>query len=91
MNREKVPGATKSVDPAGQSGDDAEAPVQGATTASEVQERSATPQGLAESWPCPFCGGNETELMSLFGSHASLSTYWCRSCGSPFETLRWRS
>lgn len=40
---------------------------------------------------CPFCDGSETELMSLFGSHASLTTYWCRSCRSPFEILRWRS
>jgi len=39
---------------------------------------------------CPFCEGKETELMSLFGSHASLSTWWCRTCRSPFEVLRWR-
>ncbi len=39
---------------------------------------------------CPFCGGARTELMSLFGSHASLSTFWCAACRSPFEVLRWR-
>lgn len=44
-----------------------------------------------EARPCPFCDSEETELMSLFGSHASLTTYWCRSCRSPFEILRWRS
>ena len=41
--------------------------------------------------PCPFCGGNRTEVMSLFGSHASLTTCWCADCRSPFEYLRWRA
>lgn len=40
--------------------------------------------------PCPFCGGRRTEVMSLFGSHASLTTCWCADCRSPFEFLRWR-
>ena len=40
--------------------------------------------------PCPFCGGEQTEMMSVFGSHASLSTCWCADCRSPFEFLRWR-
>ncbi|MCY3808323.1 MAG: hypothetical protein OXG58_02610 [Gemmatimonadetes bacterium] len=39
---------------------------------------------------CSFCGSARTELMSLFGSHASLSTFWCAACRSPFEVLRWR-
>ena len=47
------------------------------------------PGGLADSPPCPFCEGTETELHSLFGSHASVTTYWCRSCRSPFEQLKW--
>ncbi|MGI9625251.1 MAG: hypothetical protein ACR2QM_00330 [Longimicrobiales bacterium] len=41
--------------------------------------------------PCPFCDGRRTELMSLFGSHASLSTFWCKACRSPFEVLRWQA
>ena len=40
--------------------------------------------------PCPFCGSERTEMMSVFGSHASLSTCWCADCRSPFEFLRWR-
>ena len=40
--------------------------------------------------PCPFCGGERTEIMSLFGSHASLTTCWCADCRGPFEFLRWR-
>ena len=47
------------------------------------------PTGLPASPPCPFCEGTETELANAFGSHASVSTYWCRSCRSPFEVLKW--
>jgi len=45
---------------------------------------------LPSTPPCPFCDGSETELMNAFGSHASVATYWCRSCRSPFEMLKWR-
>lgn len=51
---------------------------------------AATPGALPRRPPCPFCGGRDTELVNAFGSHASLSTYWCRGCRSPFEILRWR-
>ena len=40
---------------------------------------------------CTFCRGERTELVSAFGAHASVSTYWCRDCGSPFEMLKWRA
>ncbi|MDT8341928.1 MAG: hypothetical protein RQ751_10485 [Longimicrobiales bacterium] len=45
--------------------------------------------GLPPAPPCPFCREAQTELMSPFGSHASVSTYWCRPCRSPFEILKW--
>ncbi|NNF12241.1 MAG: hypothetical protein HKN72_03400 [Gemmatimonadetes bacterium] len=48
------------------------------------------PDSLPEAPDCPFCDGVETELMSAFGAHASVSTYWCRVCRSPFELMRWR-
>lgn len=47
------------------------------------------PTSLPASPQCPFCGGGDTELMSAFGSHASVSTYWCRPCRSPFERMKW--
>ncbi len=50
----------------------------------------AETSAFAEPPPCPFCGGERTEVMSLFGSHASLTTCWCADCRSPFEFLRWR-
>ena len=48
------------------------------------------PPPVAAAPPCPFCDGPRTEIMSLFGSHASLTTCWCADCRSPFEVLRWR-
>jgi transcription elongation factor Elf1 len=53
--------------------------------------REETPDVLPTSPPCPFCSGVETEIMNAFGAHASVSTYWCRACGSPFELMKWRS
>lgn len=47
------------------------------------------PGDLPDRPTCPFCGGSDTELHALFGSHASVTTYWCRGCRSPFEQLRW--
>ena len=52
-----------------------------------AQQRSGQPAAP----PCPFCGSARTEVMSLFGSHASLTACWCAECRSPFEFLRWRS
>ncbi len=44
---------------------------------------------LPDAPPCPFCGREETELMHPFGAHASVATYWCGRCRSPFEFMRW--
>ncbi len=54
------------------------------------QRREEAPGVLPTSPECTFCGGEETEIMNSFGSHASVSTYWCRACGSPFELMKWR-
>ena len=48
------------------------------------------PSEMPTDPPCPFCGGGETEVMNAFGAHASVSSYWCRACRSPFEVMRWR-
>jgi hypothetical protein len=46
--------------------------------------------GLLPASPrCPFCGSPETELMSLFGSSALTSQYYCRACRSAFEQVKW--
>jgi ubiquinone/menaquinone biosynthesis C-methylase UbiE len=38
---------------------------------------------------CPFCGGTETSLESAFGSTLGFAQYWCRTCRTPFEYLKW--
>jgi len=45
---------------------------------------------LPESVPCPFCDGEDTEQFSAFGSAASTSQYYCRSCRSVFEFMKRR-
>jgi hypothetical protein len=57
---------------------------------SASHRREEAPEGFPDAPDCPFCSGDETELMNAFGAHASVSTYWCRSCRSPFEMMRWR-
>lgn len=52
--------------------------------------RQESPECLPDALACPFCEGTETEIMNAFGSHASVATYWCRACRSPFEALKWR-
>ncbi len=54
-----------------------------------MESNSPSPS-LPDAPRCPFCDGTRTEIMSLFGSHASLTTCWCADCRSPFEFLRWR-
>ena len=56
-----------------------------------ADRREEAPDALPSSPSCPFCDGPETEIMNAFGSHASVSTYWCRACRSPFELMKWRS
>ena len=53
-------------------------------------ERGTEAPGLPRAPVCPFCGQEDTELMNAFGSHASVSTYWCKRCRSPFELMKWR-
>lgn len=52
--------------------------------------RAEAPDSMPHDLACPFCEGTDTEIMSAFGAHASVATYWCRVCRSPFETLKWR-
>ena len=38
---------------------------------------------------CPFCNSTDTELFSLFGQALLSSEYYCRSCHTVFEAVRW--
>lgn len=50
---------------------------------------AADEYGLPTHPPCPFCDGHDTELVSPFGSVLSVAAFWCRSCHSAFEVLKW--
>ncbi len=54
-----------------------------------MKDPEARPDVIPDRPRCPFCEGTRTELHSLFGSHASVSSYWCRDCRSPFEFMKW--
>jgi late competence protein required for DNA uptake (superfamily II DNA/RNA helicase) len=39
---------------------------------------------------CPFCASRETELFSLFSQFLLCSQYYCRSCKTVFDVVRWQ-
>lgn len=43
-----------------------------------------------ETVPCAFCDSTDTELISLFGQFLLASQYYCRSCRTVFESVRWK-
>lgn len=55
----------------------------------DAREEEA-PNSMPRSPECPFCEGRDTEIMNAFGAHASVSSYWCLPCRSPFEVMRWQ-
>jgi hypothetical protein len=38
---------------------------------------------------CPFCGSADNELFSLFGQTLIGTQYYCHSCHTVFEVVRW--
>lgn len=46
------------------------------------------PVGGLEDVACPYCQAKGTDLVSLFGSTACRSIYYCRSCKEPFEAMK---
>ena len=49
----------------------------------------STDDGLPESAPCPFCQKHDTHLLNPFGGAISVAQYWCRSCRTGFEYIKW--
>lgn len=45
---------------------------------------------LPEAIACPFCGSEESEQFSVFGSSLSLAQYYCNGCRTVFEAFKWR-
>ena len=53
------------------------------------REGPVEPARAAHLPSCPFCGSDDTEVMSLFGSSPLTSQYYCRGCRSAFEQVKW--
>jgi hypothetical protein len=43
-----------------------------------------------ENPTCPFCDGKNVELYSSFGSAQLVRQYYCLSCKTVFESIRWK-
>jgi hypothetical protein len=39
---------------------------------------------------CPFCASAETELFAMFSQFLLASQYYCRSCKTVFDVVRWQ-
>lgn len=53
-------------------------------------DRTASSRELPDSARCPFCGEEDSEQFAAFGSALSTSQYYCRSCRTVFEFMKWR-
>lgn len=42
-----------------------------------------------EDVSCPFCGSSDVVKDSDFGPEVSKSQYYCNSCETPFERIKW--
>ncbi len=49
------------------------------------------PNGASDSArpSCAYCGSTDTELISLFGQTLMGSQYYCKTCHTVFEAVRW--
>ncbi len=38
---------------------------------------------------CPFCGSRQTQLEAAFGTTHAYSQFFCQTCRTPFEWIKW--
>lgn len=56
----------------------------------EDRARGTPGRGLpSEAIRCAYCASTETEFFSLFGQSLLSSQYYCHSCRTVFESVRW--
>jgi hypothetical protein len=54
-----------------------------------IRARQEPNKPLPDSVRCPFCDGTDSELINPFGGQLSVAQYWCRSCRTGFEYIKW--
>ncbi len=55
----------------------------------KTEDKAGNPLHSRQKAQCPFCNSEDTELLSLFGQNLLSSTWYCRSCRTAFEAIRW--
>jgi hypothetical protein len=58
-----------------------------AQTRQQVQEQNRRVTTMPVR--CPFCGSGATHAEAEFGTTHAYSQYYCRSCRTPFEWIKW--
>lgn len=53
-----------------------------------MSARSNDDGGNPATAECPFCGSNDTEVESAFGSEVSKTQYYCKGCKTVFERIK---
>lgn len=51
----------------------------------------ATAGKMSDGVQCPFCGLDDTRLLSPFGGQLSVAQYWCRKCRTGFDYMKWET
>ncbi|WP_233204207.1 PaaD-like zinc ribbon domain-containing protein [Halegenticoccus soli] len=54
-----------------------------------IDERPPTEAAETDRPACPFCDSRDVERVSAFGSEISKSQYYCESCHTVFERLKY--
>jgi transcription elongation factor Elf1 len=54
-----------------------------------MDEKPRRPDPAAPAVRCPFCGVDDVEVISLFGSQVMTQQCRCRGCGSFFEASKY--
>lgn len=53
-------------------------------------ERPDDAIGKGEHPHCSFCGSDDVERISVFGTAQLVRQYYCKKCRSVFEHIRWQ-
>ena len=54
----------------------------------EKEDRLVSLPTVSQELECPWCGSNDTEIQSEFGSTACKSLCKCHGCSQPFEYFK---
>lgn len=56
---------------------------------SRSSQEAAAAAATSPTVYCPFCGSAQTQQEAAFGTTHAYSQFFCRSCRTPFEWIKW--